>query len=316
MKTKLLFFFSLILSCMFIVSCNRSDKNQTENKDPGVNSELSIELVSDDILADEIIEDIIEEADEVTSMEYESDLKTITSTVKSVKTEDETDLRKCRQRTVTYYGDGSRKIEIEYFGECRDNQTRIREGKIIIMITGKWWSSDFSRTITFENYTINGNMIEGSKTIKNINDSEQEEDALVLTNMTSELTYDIKITKENGNIIEKEGKRIRSLIGGTEGKWFFWDYKFQVEGYSNNYKKIIDGDEISEYNIRMDITKPLIKLVVWPFYVEGTKQLVVNSLDTVIVDYGDGEMDAIVTVTTADTTIVKNLHGVCWGKRH
>ncbi len=246
-----------------------------------------------------------------TSLEYSTNLKTT-----SDSTADENDVKKCRQRTVTRYSDGSRKIEIEYFGECRENQRRIREGKIIIMMSGRWWTSDFTKTITFENFSINGNIIEGTKTIKQVQDTTQGAGTVDNPKMVSEFTYDIKITKEDGSIIEKEGKRTRSLIGGAENKWFCWDYKYQIEGYSNNYKKLINDGDTTEYTIRMDIIKPLVKLVVWPFYVEGTKQLVINNQDTVIVDYGNGELDAIVTTTTADTTIVKDLWSVCWGRRN
>lgn len=309
MKTKSLIFAGLIVSGLFIVACSNSDDNGPNLKTPEVNAELSVNLVADDILADEIMEDVIEEVEEVTSMEY-SGLKSTSDT-----TNNESEIKKCRERTVTRYGDGSRKIEIEYFGECRENQKRVREGKIIIMISGRWWTSDFTKTITFENFSINGNHIEGTKTIKQVQDTTQGAGTVDNPKMVSEFTYDIKITKEDGDIIEKEGKRIRSLIGGAEGRWFCWAYKYQIEGYSNNYKKLIDDGDTTEYTIRMDIIKPLIKEVAWPFYVEGTKQLVINNQDTVIVDYGNGELDAIVTTTTSDTTIVKDLWRVCWGRR-
>lgn len=311
MKTKSLIVAGLLFSGLFLVSCSESEDNDPDLKTPEVNTEVSVNIIADDILADEIIEDVLEEAEDATSMEF-SGLKIASD---STNTDGETDVLKCRERTVTRYADGSRKIVVEYFGECRENQRRIREGKIIIMVTGRWWRSDFTRTITFENYSINGNKIEGTKTIKQVKDTTQGAGTVDNPKMVSEFTYDIKITKEDGSIIEKEGKRIRSLVGGAEGEWFCWDYKYQIEGYSNNYKKLINDGDTTEYTIRMDIIKPLIKDGWWPFYVEGTKQLVINNQDTVLVDYGDGELDAIVTTTTSDTTIVKNLWEVCWGRR-
>lgn len=312
MKIKSLIVGGLLLSGLFIVSCNDTDDNGTKLNSPELDSKVSLNIVEDDVLADEIMEDVIEEAEEVTSMQY-SGTKTESDTTDN--TGEETDVKKCRERTVTWMGDGTIKIEMEYFGECRENQKRIRNGKIIMVLGGNWWKREFTRTITFENYSINGNKIEGTKIIKQVQDTTEGAGTPENPKVVSELTYDIKITKENGDIIEREGKRIRSVIGGEENKWFCWTSKFQIEGYSNNYKKLINEGDTTEYDIRMDIIKPLVKTVMWPFYIEGTKQLVINSQDTVIIDYGEGELDAIVTTTTKDTTIVKDLWKVCWGKR-
>ena len=162
-------------------------------------------------------------------------------------------------------------------------QGRIKNGTIYIYITGPLRLPNTTRIITFEDFTIDGNLIEGTKTISNID------------GINFSITLEGgKITFTDGTFITREMERNREWIVGLETPFFIWDDEFLITGFSSGINR--DG---VEYN--HTIVAPLHKKMSCRWFVSGTIEMQ-NGDNLVILDYGDGECDNIATITVNGET--------------
>lgn len=178
-------------------------------------------------------------------------------------------------------------IIIDYGDGCEGKYGRIRSGKIIITYTDRRFVPGAVHTITFNNFYIDGNKIEGTRIRTNI--SESTDDNL---KFRIEL-IDGKITFEDGTSATREAiwetTRIRTPNPIN-------DERIRT-GSANGFN--IDG-----IGYTVTITKP----IVWKrgclptvrvmIPVEGTKVKEFEDGRIITIDYGDGTCDNLVTITT------------------
>ncbi|NJN24578.1 MAG: hypothetical protein HC819_00535, partial [Cyclobacteriaceae bacterium] len=74
----------------------------------------------------------------------------------------------CMTRTVEKPDDAGfpKVITIEYDGSCTSNFGVVKSGKIIITLTGQPSVAGSQRIVTFDQFMVNGNLIEGTKPLR------------------------------------------------------------------------------------------------------------------------------------------------------
>jgi len=166
---------------------------------------------------------------------------------------------------------------------CETFNGNLRRGKIHVTLSD-WWRNEGSfREITFEDYYFNDNNLQGTKTI--LNNGENENGNLTFTRKVT----DGKLIYADGSEMSWECEKLSEMVEGKE-TLLFADDVWSVTGSGS-------GVNIDEQAYTFEITSPLIYKngCFWP--VSGIVEISTNGSMQVF-DYGDGECDNKVTVTT------------------
>ncbi len=175
------------------------------------------------------------------------------------------------------------------YGEenCETFFGNTRRGKIHITLSD-WWRNEGSfREISFENYYFNDNKLEGTKTI--LNNGENENGNL---SFTKKVTGG-KLVYSDDSEMSWDCEKISEQVEGNE-TFRFSDDVWSVTGSGSGVNR--DGVEYS-----FEITTPLIYKNGCFYAVSGVVEITTAESSTVI-DYGEGECDKEVTVTTDGVT--------------
>lgn len=180
-------------------------------------------------------------------------------------------------------------------GTCVKPNGIVRSGKIHITLTDCWRNEGSLRTITFEDYYVNYNHLEGTKTIENTGLNEDG-------NPTWEWNIiDGKITYQDGLVITWNSTRYSVMVEGAD-TWAFDDNVYEVSGGGSGTNAGVP--------FTVEITSPLVYIYACRFPVSGIIQLTTEGAETIIIDFGDGECDNIATKQVGDTveeiTLCKN----------
>ena len=206
------------------------------------------------------------------------------------------DDRFCDNSTVGFVGNntaGTITIDFGTGDGCTDPRGNVRKGKIIITFTGNRFEINNSITTTFDNFSINGVMIEGSRTVK----------LTSLSPVIHEITVlDGKITWPDATSATRDAHHFRK-----------WDSKGTLPRTDDEIVLLANGGTASGVNRRgkaytMQITEEIVfKAVCFStskfLPVAGEKLLTVDGKQ-VIVNYGQGECDNEISVTINGVTRV------------
>lgn len=167
------------------------------------------------------------------------------------------------------------------------------KGKIIIVITGRMTVSGSSRTYSFDNFSVNDNVVKGTKSV----------------------TFSGLVSgKPTWSIVVKD------TVVRTDGKTVIWNAA-RTRTFDNNGTPLVKADDTFSFvgnasgvnaagvSYTIETTKPLVMSVVWPVFIEGTT-LLTTEKRTVVVDYGDGTKDLKATATVNGVTKEFTLRGV------
>ena len=168
-------------------------------------------------------------------------------------------------------------ITIEFI-DWQVGQGRVKDGIIYIWTDGPMRAIGTTRIITFEDFTVDGNLIEGTKTMSNLDG----------INISITLVGG-KITFTDGTFITREMERNREWIAGSETLNEVWDDEFLFTGTCYGLNR--DGVEYTN-----TITVPLHKKMSCRWIVAGIIEMQVGETLTTL-DYGEGECDNLATVT-------------------
>jgi len=182
-------------------------------------------------------------------------------------------------------------ITVDFGDGCEGPGGRVRKGKIRVSFTGRRRKPGSVQTITLENYQVDDFILEGTKTITNLTGSSNE-----TIFSFNELLVGGKVIWPDGSFATREFNRTRSwFLGDT-----FLDDEFWVEG-------VVEGLNRSQRQYRSEITQRItwkrrcfLQGVFIP--VSGTKIISQNGQDDLIIDFGEGECDNIITVKKGDRT--------------
>lgn len=177
-----------------------------------------------------------------------------------------------------------RVLTLDFGAGCTGNDGRTRSGKIIITFTGRYRDQGTVITHTFDNYYVNGNKVEGTKTVTNMG-----------RNAMGNLYYKIevknaKITTDNG-VISWESTREREWTNG-EGTASILDDEYNITGTASGTNR--NG---KSYAILIDNNNPLHVKIGCRWIVSGAVNITPDGKPGRTVDYGAGECDNDATVT-------------------
>ncbi len=158
-----------------------------------------------------------------------------------------------------------------------------KRGKIHVTLSDWWRNEGSQRKITFEDFYLNDNKLEGIKTILNtgLNDNGN----LTFTRKID----DGRLTWPDGSQISWQCEKISELIEGGDS-FRFADDVWSVTGSGSGRNQ--DGKDYT-----MAITSPLIYHNGCFYPVSGTIQIKTEGESAEIIDYGNGECDDVATVT-------------------
>ncbi|GAA3644058.1 hypothetical protein [Flavivirga jejuensis] len=175
---------------------------------------------------------------------------------------------------------------ISFPDDCEDRNGDIISGTITIVKSTL--DTDKSRTITFDVFTVNGYVTNGTKTheytAENENGNPQIEGSVNITIETDEGT------------ITKAGTRLVEVTAGSDTDTHKDDEKTITGSYS-----FTDAEENTK---TVEITTALIKPAACKYIAEGIKEYT-EAGETSILDYGDGTCDNLATLTEADETVTE-----------
>lgn len=179
---------------------------------------------------------------------------------------------------------------------CICNDSINRRGKIIVAYTKKYTDSASVHTITFSDYYVNDNKIDGTKTVKNKGHNSSK-------NLNWDITANGTITLSNNEgIISWVSVRNREKIfGDSTSIWS--DDKYSLTGTSS-------GTTANGINYTVNIINPLIRDMsasCMKYFVKGTFDFSPSGKLTRTVNFGDGTCDNKVTVTIAGKIYQMNL---------
>lgn len=182
----------------------------------------------------------------------------------------------CMTRTVDTPEDADypKTITIEYDGECSSGFFGVvKSGKIIITLTGPPFEEGSERIVTFENFTVNGNLIEGTKTFTYKGKGQY---ACSLLNG--------KITTPDGDVIIRESTRTKTLVAGgdTEDRS---DDVYEITG-------TVTGETSDGTSYKKEIIEPLV-ISRDCFWI--TQGVIVTTIGdaSISINFGDGTCDNI-----------------------
>lgn len=166
---------------------------------------------------------------------------------------------------------------------CECNDGRFRRGKIIITYTGKYFEEAATKNIAFEDYYINDNHVEGSRTVTNkgLNDAGNPNWSIEVKNM--------KVTAVDGAFFTWNSTRNREMIAGYNTLFDFSDDAYSITGSANGINK--KGLAFSA-----TITKALLVSFDCRWIKSGIVEMIPAKKANRSIDYGDGTCDNEATV--------------------
>ncbi len=241
-----------------------------------------------------IEEPAIDAADDATFSETMFDdvfatLEIATATAESMlKSASVTD--SCPVVTVTFPGQGlwPRTVLVDYGDGCTGLNEIMRSGKIFITVTGPRREEGSSRTVTFDNYYCNDAKIEGTKVVENLGPNDAGNVVF-----SAKLTGG-KITFPAGGFIEREFDREREYVAGYLSRTP-WDDECLITG-------VAAGVNLNGLSYTHQITGALLWKAACRFIVSGTVGIEAEGVEAFVLDYGDGECDAVATLIRGDET--------------
>ena len=185
------------------------------------------------------------------------------------------------------HDEAAQTITIDFGEGCTSGDEITRSGVIVISYTDRRNAPGAVITTTFENYFVNGNQIEGTRTLENISDGTAGQRAFRVT------VSDGRITFEDGTTRTFQGTRTRTHTLEATSQ----ELTVTVTGSRSGTNR--EGTAFS-----MEITSPLVftyscRQVGVRVAVSGVRELSRDDA-TLSIDYGDGTCDNEVTLTRPD----------------
>ncbi len=270
MKTRIFLIFAALAIFTF-TSCNKdSDIDQA-----------SLEMADDEAISDAVFEDVFNTVDyaDIILDDYQLGGFGKSAVVDS-----------CPLVTIDHPDDAiwPKTITIDYGTLCTGLYENTRAGKIIIVVTGPRRETGTSRTVTFDNYFVNGIKVEGTKVVENMGYNTNQ-------NMVFSATLsEGKLTLPDGRTIERSFSHEREWIAGIMTR-NIWDDECLITGTAS-------GMTLRGVNYSNTIATALHWKRVCRFIVSGVVKIEREGSEPAWLNYGDGECDAYATLTMGDKT--------------
>lgn len=163
---------------------------------------------------------------------------------------------------------------------CLCNDGNYRSGKILVSWSGNYLDAGSSHTITFDNYYLNFNKIEGTKTVTN--QGPNTAGNLVFSiNVTGTITVDAQYSYNGtGGTITYTSQRSREWIQGASTPLIFSDDIYLISGSAS-------GTTTAgfSYSMNTDASAPLRKEIGFPHFTSGILNITPGNKPARSVDY-------------------------------
>jgi hypothetical protein len=269
MKTRIL----LMIAALAIFSFTSCNKESDLDK-------ASLDMADDDAISDLIFEDVFNTVDNADIM--------LDNFQKGGDTKSTIVLDSCPLVTIDHPADTRwpKTITVDFGTLCTGLYDNTRSGKIITVVSGPRMETGSKKTVTFDNYYVNGIKVEGTKVIENMGYNTNQ-------NMVFSATLtDGKLTLLNGKTIERSFNHEREWIAGLLTK-NIWDDEYFITGTAS-------GVNIKGVSFSNTITSALYWKRACRFIVSGVVKIERVGLEPVEINYGEGECDAYATLTMGD----------------
>jgi len=171
---------------------------------------------------------------------------------------------------------------------CTDFFGNTKLGSVNILLTDFWKKDSSSRTITYEDFSINGNKMGGTRNILNTGLNENE-------NLTFERSFqDASYSRADTATMTWESSRMVEMIAGYD-TFLAADDEYLVNGGAS-------GINFDEKTFTVDITNVLHYKKCSQFPVSGSITIQVEGESSIYIDYGEGECDKLANMTVEDIT--------------
>lgn len=271
MRTKVY----LVFTALAILSFTSCTKNNPADQ-------AGINLADDDAVSEAVFEDIFNSVDNA-ELVLDDYLKGVD--VKSAAVSDT-----CPRVIINRPYDGlwPKTITMDFGDGCTGLHGNTRAGKIITVISGPRREAGTKKTVTFENYFFNGTRVEGIKEIENLGKNESGNVLFSVKLMNGKLAF------PDGKVIERSFEHQREWLAGFLTRTI-WDDECLITGTAQ-------GVNIKGLAYTRTIMTALHWKKVCRFMVSGVVKIEREGLDPVEINYGNGECDALATVTTGGET--------------
>ena len=266
---------SLILASLFLAGAAFFQSCEKEGE---INEEI-LETVQEEAVATALFDDIFAQIEKGESNAF---------TTKSGEVETTTS---CPVVTIDPVGPNFPKTITIDFGDigCEGENGNVRTGKIIFIITGRHWVEGSVKSVSFEDFTVNGFLVEGTKTITNMGRKENQ-------NMYWKIEVEgAKITSPQGVAFQWESTREREWVAGEDTPAYIWDDIFEITGTTTGINRF-------QKSFAVTVQDPLVAKLACRFIVQGNVLIQLEGYPDAILDYGDGECDSVATVTVNGET--------------
>ncbi len=175
-----------------------------------------------------------------------------------------------------------RELTIDFGDEnCLCNDGRYRRGKILLTFNGRYWWPGTVITYGFDNYFVNDNQVDGTKTITNMG-----------FNDDGHMYFNIEVVGviylSGGGTLSWSTSKVREWVEG-QTTWNIMDDVYHITGTSNGIRP--SGETWTRV-----ITNPLRVEIGCRWIVSGTMEITPEGLPVRYFDWGTGECDNIATV--------------------
>ncbi|GAB4237175.1 MAG: hypothetical protein Tsb0034_12200 [Ekhidna sp.] len=175
-------------------------------------------------------------------------------------------------------------LTIDFGDGCEGNDGRVRAGKVIITYSDHRLIPGASRTITLDGFSVDGVAVEGTRSIENISASLDDHPTFSVSLIGGKMTF------EDETFATRETEHTRTWVRGknplNDEAW--------IEGTASGQRR--DAVSYQVTVLERIVYKRGCKLNRVFIPVSGVKQITSGG-NIVLVDYGDGECDNIVTIT-------------------
>lgn len=176
-------------------------------------------------------------------------------------------------------------IRVEYGNGCKGKRSHNISGTILIYKPSAWLQAESSRIISFENFSIDGVTVSGSKTMR----FDGTNNGMFNFSVISDLTF----TWSDGYWVRRVQDKTRSFIAGIDTPEDADDNTLEITG------TITDTDSNGTI-LAKKITHPLVAIAGCNYFVSGTIEVSQNNELLFLFDYGQGNCDHKATITLND----------------
>lgn len=167
--------------------------------------------------------------------------------------------------------------------DCTAQNGRQRRGRIHVTWTGRYRDPGTVITMTPDEYFVNGNQVQGTKTVTNLGPNDEG-------NLQFHVVVDGSLTAGDGSWTSThQAQRTRTWIQGADTPGILDDvYLITGSGSGTNRNGV---------NYTVNITSPLRVELSCPFITAGSVDITPENRPTRTINYGNGSCDGTITIT-------------------